>query len=91
MNWIRRNWLWAVGLAACAGCWTTKPDIKPPKHPEEYVLPPVTETRFSAPPNYPKEASKELGPKKGLDQPGMPPAGGSRFGAGPGGAGMRGY
>ncbi len=47
------RWLGAV-LLALAGCYTPDPDLKP-KIPEEYVLPPRDDTRFSSPPQFPKE------------------------------------
>src|SRR2546421_527013 len=55
---MRRLWeglsLWAAALLAVAGCASTAPVTKPPKHPEEYVLPPAEDARFSRPPQYPK-------------------------------------
>src|SRR5262249_53559006 len=85
-----KRW-WCAGLLLAAGCWTTERDLRPPPHPEEFVLPPATETRFSDPPEFPKEALKDKQSKKKLDEMGMPGQtgpGGSRFGAGSGMRGM---
>jgi hypothetical protein len=45
-------------------------------------MPPEGENRFSAPPEYPKEASQEKQPKKKVDDPSAQGPGGARFGAG---------
>jgi hypothetical protein len=83
-----------LGLLLTAGCWSTdwtknlvrKPEHRPPPQPEEFVLPPVTASRFSAPPDYPQLAQKEKQQRERLDIPTMPTGGpaGSRFGTGPG-------
>ena len=54
---MRAVWIGLGVLAAAAfvlaGCASTDPS-KPPKHPEEYVTPPVEDARYSQPPAYPK-------------------------------------
>jgi hypothetical protein len=52
--------LWGtIGLAlsVLAGCHWTSPNqtLRPPKHPEEYTVPPEEDLRFSQPPEYPKD------------------------------------
>lgn len=80
---------WSVLLLLAAGCWTTKPSIKPPPHPEEFIKPPESDSRFSAPMAYPKEALKEQPLKKnGTDMPGGPLGTPPQFGTG---AGPRGF
>jgi hypothetical protein len=54
---MRAVW-YALGIVAAttlvlAGCAHTDPS-KPPKAPEEYAVPPEEDSRFSQPPNYPK-------------------------------------
>jgi hypothetical protein len=76
-----------MGVIAFLGC-KSEPKLKPPAHPEELVIPPMADSRFSSP-DYPKAAFKsDNDKKKGPDElPGMagrPMAGGSRMGAGGG-------
>jgi hypothetical protein len=75
-------------LFVAGGCWTTswttKPNLKPPPHPEEYTVPPADDARFSAPIEYPKGTlNQDMIKKPSSDQDG-PGGGPSRFGAGPG-------
>ena len=41
-------------LLCVSGCWETESNLRPPKQPEEYRLPPDDDSRFSSPPAYPK-------------------------------------
>jgi hypothetical protein len=84
-----RRWTWGVkrgwclGLLLLAGCWTTnwtaKKEQRPPKHPEEFVVPPETASRFSAPPDFPQEMQKDRFAK--MQRPDVPAPG---MGMGPG-------
>src|SRR5262249_6880089 len=47
------HWLGAV-LLGLSGCWTTSSQLKPQRPPEEYVLPPADDRRFSDYPSFPK-------------------------------------
>jgi len=85
------RWLGAV-LLAMAGCQSTDPPIKP-TIPDEYILPPRDDRRFTSPPEYPKESldsgmfKKEQQPKPS-DQTQQP----TRIGPpGLGSRGMGGY
>jgi len=55
---MRRIWIGLRGgcaaLLCVAGCWTTEPTLRPPKQPEELVVPPSEDPRYSSAPNYPK-------------------------------------
>ena len=75
-----------AALIGSVGCTTSDAHLKPPKHPEEYNVPP-DELRFSRPPEFPREVMDEdLLTKKAKDAKG--PDGQGRFGAGGmGGAG----
>jgi hypothetical protein len=42
-------------MLCLAGCWTTQSQIKPPPHPETFVIPPEDDPRFSQPPQYPEK------------------------------------
>ncbi len=75
------NWFWSTLLLVLAGCGTTEPSLKPPPHPEEAVLPPASDPRFSAPIAYPKEAERDQTLKKPTKDPHDPMGGPSRFGA----------
>jgi hypothetical protein len=72
-----------AALLSGSGCQTTpNTTIKPPLH-EEYTLPPTDDSRFSAPPAYPKEALDNSQFKK-QNKPGEQFQGpGGRMGAGP--------
>lgn len=79
---------WSVLLLLLAGCWTTEKELKPPPHPEEAIVPPESDPRFSSPIVYPKEAERDQTPKKPANDPANPMGSPSRFGAtGPGGRG----
>jgi hypothetical protein len=84
----RRWWsglgLLLVALAGLTGCKPTNNQLRPPKPPEEYNIPPEEEARFSQPPEYPKDMLNKgnlIQPKDG--SAGLPAAG-------PGGAGAPG-
>jgi hypothetical protein len=82
-TWVGWRWLGTV-LLVVAGCWTTQPEIKPKPHPEEYIVPPPDDPRFSSPVSFPKEAQRDLQLKKNTtDMPGPHPNG-PQFGSGPG-------
>lgn len=86
-----RRWtgpgLLLAALAAFAGCWTTDQPIKPPPRPEEFLLPPAHDARFSSYPTYPEKTlnqgllKKDRDPSdppsvyRGPSKPGMPGAG----------------
>jgi hypothetical protein len=58
-----RTWPWKLGwlggvLLVAASC-RSNPDLKPPKPPESYALPPASDPRFSQPPIYPKDRSQD--------------------------------
>jgi hypothetical protein len=85
MRWLGAAVFWA------AGCWTATPSLKPPPHPEEYLVPPTDEARWSAPLEYPKGSLFKDTIKKKVDQQNGDPFNsqpGPGFGSGPG---TRGY
>lgn len=84
---------WGVLFLMLAGCWTTEKQLKPPPHPEEAMVPPASDPRFSSPIAYPKEAERDQSIKKPAKDPNDPMGSPSRFGpSGSGlGAGGRGY
>ncbi len=51
-----------MGVIAFLGC-KSEPKLKPPPHPEELVIPPTADARFSSP-DYPKAAFKSDNDKK---------------------------
>ena len=88
---MRTAWITlGVGLAiwgGVPGCATTQSELKP-NLPEEFVLPPENDARFSSPQTFPKE-TLNTGPVKRFTTPGQQPgAGGGMRGPGKmGGAG----
>lgn len=42
-------------LVSVAGCWTHEQGLRPPPQPECYTLPPVDDSRFTAPIEYPRD------------------------------------
>jgi hypothetical protein len=97
---MRRNGgglgLLAAALLGLAGCASTDPFNKPPKHPEEYIQPPDL-VKFSQPPKYrDSDLNQDTPPKQGFaggpngmggmgGMGGMPGAGmGSVMGGAPG-------
>jgi hypothetical protein len=75
-------------LLGLAGCWTTEPQLKPPPAPEEYVIPPADDPRFSAPPAFPPNTLNQGLPKK--DKELLDPNGQKTPGRNFGGGGMAG-
>ena len=57
---MRGTWkglgLAGAALLALAGCWTTDKPPKPTPNPEEFILPPEGDARFTQPPTFPKKA-----------------------------------
>jgi hypothetical protein len=54
----------ALGLLLAAllgslGCTSSDAHLKPPKHPEEYNLPPESDLRYCQPPTFPKEVMED--------------------------------
>jgi hypothetical protein len=94
MRGARRLWsglgLLVWGLAGLPGCGWNAPPLRPPKQPDEIVVPPAEDARFSLPQEYPKNTlngDNLIRPKDNTTGPGGPggPGGGPRFGAGSGG------
>jgi len=81
-----------AALISTVGCTSSDAHLKPPKHPEEYNVPP-DDLRYSKPPEFPKEVMDEdLLTKKAKDAKGDKDGQG-KFGAsgmGGGGAGGNG-
>lgn len=71
-----------AGLLCLFGCWTTQQELRPPKPPEEFVLPPSTDPRFRSAPG-----TRDLNPypeiKKEQPAPANPKQPPPRFGSGP--------
>jgi hypothetical protein len=84
---MRRMWpglhCLVVGLFVLSGCWSTAPKLKRPDRPEEYVVPPGDDPRFSAPIAYPPGTLNKDEIKKEQKEPGAGFKGPSR----PGGIG----
>jgi hypothetical protein len=76
----------AAALLGLIGCYSTEPKIKPPPRPEEYVLPPTDDSRFSNYVSYPKELLNTDTIKKDKTNggPAGPGGGPGHFGAGAG-------
>jgi hypothetical protein len=66
--------------------------LRPPKRPEELVVPPLADGRFSTPPKYPEALNENLDPeRRGVGQGGVPNMGAMNMGgmgSGMGGMGM---
>jgi hypothetical protein len=74
-----------AALLSLAGCWTTDKPPKPAPNPEEFILPPESEARFTQPPTFPAKAMNENLRLKDRDKEDAVPAGfrgPSRMGAG---------
>ncbi len=75
-----------IAFLCLCGCQTTDGPIKPPPHPEDFILPPSDDPKWNAPPAYPEKTLNQGLPKK--DKDGDNPPGSlrvpGRFGAGPG-------
>jgi hypothetical protein len=81
---VRQTWM-AICLSVAAGvclpgCTTTQPELKP-NLPEEYVLPPESDARFSAPHSFPKE-TLNTGPVRRFTNPMQQPGAGGPRGPG---------
>ena len=54
------KWMVVGGLAICLwaglGC-KSEPKLRPPSHPDEFIVPPTADARFNSP-DYPKAAFK---------------------------------
>jgi hypothetical protein len=76
------SWLMLVLIVgAFTGCLNSQKNLKPPTIPDEYVLPPSGDSRFTAYPTYPARVMGESRIKQEqqaqIDQtPGAPGAGG---------------
>ena len=55
---MRGKWMLVlmIGLWVSLGC-KSEPQLKPPSHPDDFVVPPLADSRFSSP-EYPKAAFK---------------------------------
>jgi hypothetical protein len=77
---------WRNGLLALllvSGCATERQQIKPPTRPEEYIIPPSDDPRFSQPVAYPKGTlNQDMIPKSGDDKANFPSQSGPTAGAG---------
>jgi hypothetical protein len=86
------RWFGALALAV-TGCQSVDPPLKP-KLPDEYVLPPSDDRRFTSPPEYPKEyldtGQFKKDPQKPTD-PNRSPVGFGNQGMGSGMRGPGGY
>jgi hypothetical protein len=70
------------------GCADRDAHLRPPKHPEEYTVPPEDDPRFAQPTNYPKSTLFQDMIHKPEGEPGAPGGAGMRAG-GMGGPGIR--
>lgn len=77
---------WLVGLLlVVAGC-KSPPELKPPKQPDDYRLPPANDDRFSKPLTYPKDRfEQDFFKARQQEQDTVSPLG--RPGSSPGGIG----
>jgi hypothetical protein len=62
-----------AALLGVIGCWTTDKAPKPPPIPEEFVMPPEADARFSQPPTFPKKAMNEGFLRKDAEKDDMEP------------------
>lgn len=79
-KWGGLRWL-GVMLLFVFGCWTTKPEVRPPSRGEDYVSPPPTDPRYLYAPGvdnknpYPEgtlhkdQLKKQIGPPSPLRTP----------------------
>jgi hypothetical protein len=83
-----------VALLCLPGCWwNSEPNLRPPKQPEEFKLPPEEDPRFSSAPSYPKGMLNKDYLKKDKERQDDGPGGsrGGHLGGGAGPAGAAGY
>jgi hypothetical protein len=75
---MRGTWkgliLAGAALLGSAGCWTTDKPPKPSPNPEEFILPPIADARFSQPPTFPDKAMKENLRPRDMEKDDGPPA-----------------
>ena len=76
--------LFLMCIGASLGC-KTEPKLKPPAHPDDFIVPPMADARFSSP-DYPKAAFKtsndQRAPEENVALNGRPSlAGASRAGS----------
>jgi hypothetical protein len=88
-----RRVLYAIGLPlatllAALGCHSDA-NLRPPKQPEAYNLPPENDPRFSQPVSYPKPLLFQDSIHKADQDPSGVPGTGIRGAGGPAGPGMR--
>jgi hypothetical protein len=75
-------------VLAVGGCAHRDVSLRPPKRPEELVVPPVADGRFSTPPRYPEALNQDLDPeRRGAGQGGTPNVGAMNMGGMGGGMG----
>ena len=75
-------------VLAVVGCAHRDVSLRPPKRPEELVVPPVADGRFSSPPRYPEALNQDLDPaRRGIGQGGTPNVGAMNMGGMGGGMG----
>ena len=55
---MRGKWMlvFMIGLSLSLGC-KSEPKLKPPDHPDDFMVPPLADSRFNSP-DYPKAAFK---------------------------------
>lgn len=81
-----------LAAAAVAGCETTDNYVRPPKPPEEFNAPPLTDSRYSGPVEYPREVmEQDMLQKKVKDNKTPNPLNSPRAGGAGGMRGMSGY
>jgi hypothetical protein len=76
-------------MALAVGC-AHRNDValRPPKRPDELVVPPLADGRFSSPPHYPESANPDLDPeRRGIGQGNVPNMGAMNMGGMGGGMG----
>jgi hypothetical protein len=88
---MRRAWyllgLPVATLLGALGCANPDAHLRPPKHPEEFTVPPENDPRFAQPVSYPKSSLFQDMIHKPDTDPATPGGAGMR-GPGMGGAGM---
>lgn len=52
--------LLAMLALGASGCAERNITLRPPKHPDEIVVPPVADGRFKQPPKYPESVNKNI-------------------------------
>jgi hypothetical protein len=59
MGWKRNKLRWLGSLLLVAASCQSPPELKPPRGPEDFRLPPTSDERFSKPINYPKNKADD--------------------------------